>query len=236
MRIVRAKKVAVLQSNYIPWKGYFDLINSVDEFIIYDEMQYTKNDWRNRNKIITQNGTLWLTVPVRQLKLEQKIKDTEITDSRWNKKHLDTIKQFYSKAKFYKQYHPLIEEWYSTCSYQMLSDINYHFINTINKFLGIKTKMSWSQDYGLIEGKTERLVDLVLKAGGTEYITGPCAMGYLETDLFEKSNIKVSVVDYSGYREYEQLHPPFEHGVSIIDLIFNTGDKASTYLKSNGKK
>jgi hypothetical protein len=230
------KKVFITQSDYIPWKGYFDAINSADEFIIYDEMQYTKNDWRNRNKIKTPGGTHWLTISVRQFQLNQEIKNTEIADSRWNKKHLDTIKQFYSKAKFYNQYIPLIEEWYSTCSYQMLSDINYHFINSINKFLGIKTKMSWSQDYGLVEGKTARLVDLVLKAGGTEYITGPSAMGYLETELFEKSNIKVSVMDYSGYREYEQLYPPFAHAISIIDLIFNMGDEAPAYLKSNGNK
>jgi hypothetical protein len=230
------KKVAILQSNYIPWKGYFDLINAVDEFIFYDEMQYTKNDWRNRNKIKTPSGTHWLTIPVKQTKLDQKINETALAANNWNKKHLSTIKQFYSKTRYYKTFIPLIEDWYLTCNYQLLSDINFHFINAINHFLGIATKISWSQDYGLIEGKTERLVDLVLKAKGTDYLTGPSAMGYLQTQLFEDSNINISVMDYSGYRQYEQMYPPFEHGVSVIDLIFNTGDQAASYLKYNGNK
>src|SRR4051812_22240537 len=110
------KKVAILQSNYIPWKGYFDLINMVDEFIIYDDVQYTKNDWRNRNKIKTPNGLLWLTIPTRQLSLSQKIIDTQIADNHWNKKHLSTIKQFYSKAPFYKLYQSFIEELYMKCN------------------------------------------------------------------------------------------------------------------------
>ena len=230
------KRVLITQSNYIPWKGYFDLINSADEFIIYDEMQYTKNDWRNRNKIKTPAGTQWLTIPVRQIRLAQKIKDTKVAESSWNRKHLETIKQFYSKTRYYKKCLPLVEEWYLTCNYQFISDVNYHFMCAINAFLGISTKITWSQDYGLSEGKTERLVDLVKKARGNEYITGPSAMNYLQAELFEINSIKLSVMDYSAYCEYEQLYPPFQHGVSIIDLVFNTGDEAARYLKSNENK
>ena len=98
------KKIAILQSNYIPWRGYFDIMNSVDEFIFYDEVQYTKNDWRNRNKILTNHGSKWLTLPVRLKTLSQLIKDTKIEDKLWSKKHWDTIKQNYSKAKYFNKY------------------------------------------------------------------------------------------------------------------------------------
>ncbi|HIP48251.1 MAG TPA: hypothetical protein EYG92_04705, partial [Lutibacter sp.] len=129
------KKIAILQSNYIPWKGYFDLINMVDEFILYDEVQYTKNDWRNRNKIQTKQGVQWLTIPVRQKELSQLIKDTKITDKKWGKKHWATIRQNYSKAKYFKEYKDIFEELYLNCEEQYLSQINYKFIVVINEIL-----------------------------------------------------------------------------------------------------
>lgn len=225
------KKIAILQSNYISWKGYFDLINSVDEFIFYDEMQYTKNDWRNRNKIKSPKGLHWLTIPVRQFSLKQKINETEITDSNWANKHFQTIKQFYGKAPYFSAYEKYFEDLYLNCRFTLLSEINFYFISSLCEVLNIKTKFSWSHDYGLVEGKTERLVDLVSKAGGTEYISGPAAQSYIEADLFEQANIKLSWMDYSQYPEYSQLYPPFEHGVSIIDLIINTGPEANSFRR-----
>lgn len=226
------KRIAILQSNYIPWKGYFDLINSVDEFIIYDDMQYTKNDWRNRNKIKSPTGLHWLTIPVRQTQLAQKIKDTQVADVNWQKKHWGTIKQFYAKVPSFKQSQFLFEDLYLNCNLTYLSEINYRFIVAINSLLGITTKISWSWDYGLIEGKTERLVDLVQKAGGTQYISGPAAKDYLNEELFEQAGINVSWMDYSGYKEYQQLYPPFEHGVSIIDLVLHEGHNVQKFMKS----
>jgi hypothetical protein len=226
------KKVAILQSNYIPWKGYFDLINSVDEFIIYDEMQYTKNDWRNRNKIKKPNGLHWLTIPVRQHTLSQRIDETTIVDDKWATSHLSTIKQFYSKAASFRESISVFETLYHTCNYTRLSDINFHFIKGICDYLGIKTKISWSHEYGLIEGKTERLVDLVLKAGGTEYLSGPAAKDYIKDHLFKDADIKLSWMDYSNYPVYEQLHGAFEHGVSIVDVILNMGINSKNFMKS----
>lgn len=226
------RKVLILQSNYIPWKGYFDAINMVDEFIVYDDVQYTKNDWRNRNKIKSPSGTHWLTIPVRHLSLNQKIKETQVADSSWNRKHLETIRQFYSKAPYYKSHFSFFEELYRNCKFKYLSEINHYFILTINKLVGIDTKITWATDYGLIEGKTERLVDLVEKANGNIYLTGPSASNYLNEDLFSVKEIKVEWLDYSGYKEYEQLYPPFDHAVSIIDLILSVGPQAKNYLKS----
>lgn len=226
------KKIAILQSNYIPWKGYFDLINMVDEFIFYDEVQYTKNDWRNRNKIKTPQGIQWLTIPVRQESLEQKIKDTKISDKKWNIKHWRTISQNYSKAKYFKDYKDIFEELYLTCDEEYLSQINYKFITTINEILEIKTKLRWSSEFELVDGQTEKLLGICKDCNADIYLSGPAAKDYFNEDLAKQENIKVEWMDYSGYKEYEQLNPPFEHGVTILDLIFNEGDKAKEFMKS----
>lgn len=230
------KKVAIIQSNYIPWKGYFDIIDSVDEFIFYDEMQYTKNDWRNRNKIKTQNGLQWLTIPCETkgvIDSFQRICDTKITDKRWAKKHWNSIQNAYAKAPYFKEYKSFFENLYNECSQEdYLCKVNYKFIYAINELLDIKTKISFSQDYGLIEGKTERLVDLVQKAGGTNYLSGPAAKDYIDENLFKEANIKLEWMDYSGYPEYPQLFPPFEHSVSVLDLIFNTGHDTINYIRN----
>jgi hypothetical protein len=226
------KKIAILQSNYIPWKGYFDMIRMVDEFILYDDMQYTRRDWRNRNKIKTPNGLAWLTIPVEvKGKYFQKINETIISEPGWAKDHWATIKQFYSKTKYFKDYKDLFEQFYLNTSEPLLSLVNYELIRIINEILGIKTKISWSGDYELAEGKTERLLSLVQQAGGTDYISGPAAKDYIVDSFFEEAGIKLSWMDYSGYPEYTQLYPPFEHGVTVLDLIFNEGSEAISYMK-----
>lgn len=226
------KKIAILQSNYIPWKGYFDLINMVDEFIFYDEVQYTKNDWRNRNKIKTPQGIQWLTIPVRQENLEQKIKDTKITDKKWNIKHWRSISQKYSKSKYFKDYKDIFENLYLTCDEEYLSQINYKFITTINEILGIKTKLRWSSEFELVDGQTQKLLGICKDCNADVYISGPAAKNYFDEELAQKENIQVEWMDYSGYKEYEQLFEPFEHGVSILDLIFNEGPRAREFMKS----
>jgi hypothetical protein len=228
-----SKTIAVVQSNYIPWRGYFDLINSVDEFILFDDVQYTRRDWRNRNAIKSPAGLLWLTIPVQvRGKYLQKIKDTEVTDNKWTREHWRSIIHNYSKAKHFSAYRQLFEDLYAQSGEKLLSQINYRFIVAICSILGIRTKLSWSMDYNLIGDKTERLVNLCQQAGASEYLSGPSAKAYLNEDLFRNEGIGVSYMDYAGYREYGQLTPPFEVGVSIIDLIFNEGPDAIGYMKS----
>lgn len=229
------KKIAILQSNYIPWKGYFDLINSVDEFILYDDMQYTKRDWRNRNKIKTPNGLLWLTIPVKvKGKYFQKINETKVSEKEWARKHWQTIKSNYSKAKHFKEYRDVLEKLYLfECNQEYLSEINYKFIITINQILGIETKIRWSNEFELEDGQTERLLGICKDCGATEYISGPAAKNYFDMKLAKKENIKVTWMDYSNYPEYPQLYSPFEHSVSILDLIFNTGLEAKRYMNSS---
>lgn len=227
------KKVAILQSNYIPWKGYFDIIHAVDEFILYDDMQYTRRDWRNRNKIVTSHGLQWLTIPVQQYDFKQKIKDTPVVSSIWQQKHWRSIRQAYAKSSFFKNYESIFQSLYEANQYTYLSEINYTFIKAICDVLGITTKISWSMEYTLAAGKTERLVKLVQDAGGTEYLSGPAAKDYLDESLFAAAGIAVRWMDYSGYPPYQQLgNQPFDHGVSVLDLLFNEGPNAPKFMKT----
>lgn len=230
---VKCKKIAITQSNYIPWKGYFDSINMVDEFILYDDMQFTKRDWRNRNKIKAPGEPHWLTIPVEvKGKFFQKIRETKISEPGWNRSHLSSLKQFYSKSECWNETKDFIEDLYAHATSEYLSEINYHFLSKICSFLNINTPIRFSNEFILAEGKTERLVDLCKQLNATDYYTGPAAKNYMDESLFEKENIHVHYFDYSGYPEYPQLYPPFEHGVSIVDLLLNTGKQSPAYMKS----
>jgi len=229
---VVGKKVAILQSNYIPWKGYFDLVNSVDEFIIYDEMQYTKNDWRNRNKIKTAQGVQWLTIPVKQGSLSQTISETKTASDNWSLKHAKTLALAYGRSRHFREFWPQFESLYLAGREHFLSRLNFEFMCAVNGILGIDTQITWSSDYRLVGDRSERLVNLCKQAGADEYITGPSALDYMQPESFRRSGINVKVADYSGYPEYIQLYPPFEHGVSILDLIFNEGLNARRYMKT----
>jgi hypothetical protein len=229
----QSQTVAILQSNYIPWKGYFDVINMVDEFILFDSAQYTRRDWRNRNRIKTRTGPAWLTIPVvvkgRYL---QAIEETEIEDPSWNEQHWKTLIHNYSRATHFDAYRERFEELYLDRKEKLLSQVNYRFLVGICEILGIKTRFSWSADYPEIEGKTERLVGWCKQLNATEYLSGPAAKGYIDESLFVEAGIALRYMDYSGYPEYSQLYPPFDHTISIIDLIFNEGPNATRYMKS----
>jgi len=227
------KSVAIVQSNYIPWRGYFDLIASVDEFILYDNMQYTRRDWRNRNIIKSATGPIWLTIPVEvKGKYVQEIKDTVVSNRAWNRNHWKTLLNCYAKARHFSLYRELFEDLYLNTNETHLSRINYRFLTAIGRLLDIHTKISWSMDYQLTGDKTERLVNLCKQAGATKYLSGPAAKSYLDEDLFLQEGISVSYMDYSGYPEHAQLYPPFQSQVSVIDLIFNEGPAAGRYMKS----
>lgn len=228
------KRVAILQSNYIPWKGYFDMIDSVDEFILYDDVQYTKRDWRNRNQIKTPtpDRKTWLTIPVNVSgKYEQKIRETLISSEGWSKEHWKTLQHTYAKAPYFKEVKPWLDDLYGRVPFPSLSEVNYHFISAICEYLGITSKLSWSSDYTLDDGKNERLIGLCLQAGATTYLSGPAAQDYMDVSQFNASGLAVEWMSYKGYPEYPQLYGEFEHGVTVLDVIFNTGKDARQYIK-----
>jgi hypothetical protein len=224
------KKIAVIQSNYIPWKGYFDVIHDVDQFIFYDDVQFTKNDWRNRNKIKTVQGLVWLTIPVGK-KLDRLICEVELTDDEWRKKHWMTIQQAYSKAPYFKMYRDFFEYVYHEAQWSSLSELNQFLIRHISReFLGIQTDFQDSRKYHAQGEKLDRLIDLLKKAGASLYISGPSAQAYIDDNAFQTAGIDLVYKEYAGYPEYQQLYPPFEHGVSILDLLFNCGSSAPDFI------
>lgn len=226
------KKVAIVQSNYIPWKGYFDMIAAVDEFILYDDMQYTRRDWRNRNRIKTPNGLQWLTVPVRvKGKYHQKIKETEIDGSDWAEAHWKSLTLNYRKAPHFHEVATRLEDVYLSESYTHLSQLNRRLIEAVCGFLDIITVIRNSWDYTLVDGKTARLADLCAQVGGTEYFSGPAAKDYIDEGVFADRGIGLTWFDYSGYPEYPQLWGAFVHEVTILDLLFNCGKDAKRYMR-----
>jgi hypothetical protein len=227
------KKIAILQPNYIPWKGYFDMINMVDEFIILDKVQYTEQDWRNRNRIKTRQGVQWMTIPVRVKDSKQKICDTCIASSYWRKKHWKTICTNYCKTPYFKDFANIFEQLYLESNETSLTMINYQFIVAICRILEINSLISWADDIQM--PKTDRLIHICEKLNANEYLSGPSAKTYIDEEKLNDAGIKLTYMDYSGYPMYRQQFPPFIHEVSIIDLIFNEGPNVSKYMKSFSK-
>ncbi len=227
------KSCIITQSNYIPWKGYFDSINQVDIFVIYDDMQYTKRDWRNRNYIKTPQGLKWLSIPVEVSgKFHQKINETLISDKSWNKSHWESIKQNYKDAPCFKDNKDWLENLYMNCNFDRLTDVNEYFLKEIGNYLGINTTYRRSEEFKLSEDRTEKIVDICKELGVDQYYTGPSAKDYMIEEKFTEKGIELNYFDYSGYKVYPQLYGEFEHGVSIIDMILNLGKNTNNYLKT----
>jgi hypothetical protein len=228
-----SKRVAIVQSNYVPWRGYFDLISSVDEFVLLDDAQYTRRDWRNRNRVKTAQGTRWLTIPVEVSgKYTQAICETKVADPDWARAHWQILRQAYSRAPRFGELGKLVEDMYAETPGPALTDVNRHFLVNICELLGISTALTLSMDYKPQGSKTERLVDLCVKAGATEYVSGPAAKTYLDEDLFAAAGVSVAWFEYGPYLEYPQEHPPFDPRVSIVDLLLCAGSDAPSYLRS----
>jgi hypothetical protein len=224
-------KVGIIQSNYIPWRGYFDFIDSVDLFIFHDDLQYTKDDWRNRNKIKTSKGTMWLTVPVRYKHTSQKINETTIDYSQdWVRKHLLQLKQWYETASHFETYFSKLENILQT-SFESISALNIALCHWIMSELEITTPTRLSHEFQPHGSKTERLIDLLKKVNATTYLSGPNAKNYLNETPIYHNDIILEYKTYN-YPAYEQLWGEFAGNVSVLDLLFNVGPKARNYLKS----
>lgn len=229
------RKIAVLQSNYIPWRGYFDIIHDVDEFIFYDEVQYTKNDWRNRNRIYTGQGVQWLTIPV-EGHIAQSIDEVRPAGTKWQQKHWNTLVTCYSRAPFFDMYREFFEDVYLGREWDYLYRLNRYLTEQISQvFLGIGTKFSDSRDYHSEGSGHEKLLSLLRSAGAEYYVSGPAAKDYIIAEDYREAGIELHWKDYSGYPPYPQLHEPFEPYVSILDLLFNTGPDAPEYIWGNRK-
>lgn len=225
-----SKRVAILQSNYLPWKGYFDIIHDVDEFVFYDDRQYTKADWRNRNRIKTPLGSVWMTIPVGD-RLDRLICEVELPQGPWTRTHRQLLEANYARAPHFNTYHAFLESVYVERAWTHLSDLNQYVIRTIARdFLGIQTQFRDSRELELRGDRQERLIDALRQLDADVYVTGPAAKGYIEPARFASCGIDVIWKDYAGYPEYPQFHPPFDHHVTILDLLFHTGPDAARYI------
>jgi len=224
-------KVGIIQSNYVPWRGYFDIIDEVDLFIFHDDLQYTKGDWRNRNKIKTPKGLVWLTVPVKYEQTSQRICDTRIDYSqKWREGHLRRFRANYGKTPFFAETMSLWEEGLS-CGDLNISQLNIRLIKLISAYFGITTPLAISSEYAVSGTKTDRLIKLLKKVGATTYLSGPSAKAYLNENMFSDHGIGLEYKNYD-YIAYPQPWGEFSGTVSVMDLIANTGHKARDYLKS----
>jgi hypothetical protein len=225
--------VVILQPSYIPWRGYFDQIRRADLFIFYDDVQYDKHGWRNRNQIKTAQGKQWLTIPVHSRGVTEgtPIKDVRVDWSRpWAKNHLKALTFAYRKAPYFQEYLPLVESFYSRRD-DYLADLTIETSILLSRALGIaSTRFLRSSQLSGIEGaRTDRLIQILRHVGATHYISGPSARGYVEPEKFEQAGITLEYMEYN-YPEYPQLYPPFDPFVTILDLLFMTGKDASHYL------
>lgn len=230
-----SKRVAIFQSNYIPWKGYFDLIRSVDEFILDDEVQYTKQSWRNRNRIKSPQGLRWLTIPVRASHGDR-ISDVMVAEPGWGEKHWRTLRSSYSRAPYFAELGAEILQWYRGATMPRLTDVNAHFLRRICEWLEIPTPLTPVTDYltqlpsDVPDDRNQRIIAICRQAQATRLLNGPSALQHMDHQQFVAAGLEVDYADYSSYPPYVQLHGPFEHAVSILDLLLHAGRESKNYM------
>lgn len=225
------KRVAILQSNYIPWKGYFDIIHDVDTFIFYDDVQYTVRDWRNRNRIKTETGLQWLSVPVGDDR-NRRICDVPMPSNRgWADEHWRKIVRAYRSAPYFEMYRGYFESIYLGSEWTSLSEMNQSMaVGISGDLLGITTQFDSSVNYPLTGSKADRILELLRLSGATSYVSGPSARAYVNDERFAEAGIDVTWKNYEGYPAYPQLHGAFSHHVTILDLLFHTGPAAAWHI------
>jgi hypothetical protein len=229
-------KGVVLQPSFIPWRGFFHQIQKADVFVFYDDVQYDKHGWRNRNRIKTATGSRWLTVPVLHrgnVEHAIPIKDIRIdTHADWRRKHLLSIESSYAKAPFFARYAPYVREVYGR-EWELIADLTIDTTIALARELGLATRFVRSSELGVAGDRNSRLVEILRTIGVTHYITGPSARSYMDEGLFAAAGISIEYVSYT-YPEYPQLHPPYDPHVSILDLLFMTGPDAGRFIWGEG--
>jgi hypothetical protein len=232
------RRVTLLQSNYLPWRGYFDFMAKSDEFIVYDSCQYTVNDWRNRNQLKTATGLTWITIPIiTKGRVGQRIVDAETVDHRWVKVHLGTLTSTLSKAEFGREVVEILREPFARSSAtRLLHDINVDFLNVVRDYLGLTCTITDDSQYDVASlgalSPSAKVAEVVRRAGASRYLTGPRGLDYLELADFAARGIAVDVLDYSTLMPYPQLYGDFVGNVSVIDLLANVGERSAAHLTS----
>jgi len=226
------KIISILQPGYLPWSGFFEQLHRSDVFVLYDDVQYTKNDWRNRNRIKTAQGVKWLTVPVRS-KSSFLIKDVSIDGTQWQRKHIKTITQNYSKAPFFEHYSVELFDLLKR-SWKFLVDLNFALIKWFAEKLEILTPIKLSSDLNIVGSKVARLIKIIHKFDGNRFYEGFSGKNYIDEEVFKRKSISIVFQDYACF-EYPQLFGPFVPFLSVLDLLFNCGRKSLEYIIKGSK-
>lgn len=234
-------KCAIMQPTYIPWLGYFDLIDSVDKFVFLDDVKLEKSTWQVRNRIKTAQGELYLTIPIKNIKsrLELIINEVEINDKEpWRKKHLKSIFFAYKKAKYFEEVYPFLKKLIDN-NIVFIKDFNINIIKKITYKIGIETKFEISSELGVDGKKDYRLVSICKKLGCDEYLSPQGSAAYLEKNVpcgaFNNSGISLYYHNYE-HPNYNQLWGDFLPFMSIVDLLFNEGFKNSLDIIKKGHR
>jgi WbqC-like protein family len=225
-------RICIIQSCYIPWKGFFDLLDRCDEYVVFDGAQYVKGHWHNRNRIKTSTGTRWLTIPVvTSGRLRQPICEVEIAKP-WADRHWRILELNYKRAASFEQVAPTVKGWYERAERQSrLTDINEVFLKGIVEMLGLKTRITRDSMYPADGILAEKLQNIARAAGADRYLSGPSARAYLDESKLVTAGVKLEWMSYEGYPEYTQLHGSFEHAVTVLDLLFHAGTEVSRYFR-----
>jgi hypothetical protein len=225
-----ATKLVVLQPGYLPWLGFFDQMRRSDVFVYYDDVQFDKHGWRNRNRIKSPHGPCWLTVPVRHSGLgKPRINEVEV-DGRtpWGRKHIGTVRQYYRGAPYLDRYLPELEEVLMR-KWESLIDLDLAVVDLLCRWLNLRPQLHRSSELQIAGGKTERLVEISRRFGARRYLSGSSARDYLDVDLFGRHGISVEWHDYR-HPTYPQQHGDFVSHLSALDLILNCGDRSPSIL------
>lgn len=228
-----SNKIIITQSNYIPWKGYFSSMKYATHLVLYDDAQYTRRDWRNRNKIITPRGPEWLSIPINvKGKYHQKVNEAQVKNRTWATDHWNKIRENYRKAPGFRKYSEYFEALY--CSelpqYEFLTDINRRMLRACIDLLEIDIEILDSRDFTIRGGKTGKLINICKDLDADEYFTGPAAKNYMEEHLFADNGIALTYYDLDNFPTYEQLWGDFDPYVSVLDMFFVLGDKTPDYF------
>lgn len=225
-------RISIIQSCYIPWKGFFDLISRTDLYVILDGAQYAKRHWHNRNRIMTPNGAIWLTIPVvTKSKFDQPIDEVTIAES-WAEKHWRSIELAYRRSPFFEQEAPMLKSLYEQAeSLELLTHVNELFLRSIMQRLGIATRVRRDRELDARGTRGDRLLDICKKASATHYLSGPSAKDYLDETPFKAAGVEVEWMEYGPYKSYPQRGGEFDHAVTILDLLFALGHRAGDHYR-----
>ncbi len=228
-------RIAICQPTYLPWLGYFDLMDQVDTFVLLDNVQFEKQSWQQRNRIKTPTGLQWLTVPVVfRGRLSQRIHEVEIRDAAFGRKHLRGVELNYAHAPFFREFFPALSTILKEIAPQThLADLNLQLIQWLTGILGIRTPLLRASTLGVEGKRTELLAGICRKLGASQYVSPIGSAEYLlaEIDILARAGVE-TVFHHYEHPSYAQQFPPFAAFASVIDLIFNEGGGSMEIVRS----